>query len=92
MESFFKSKEDVIKAANFLPYPFVVTQIETFDKQFESLFFNENFIQEFGYTTEDIPDVDTWYKLMYPDENYRNEVRDAWNAKLLESAAKNENP
>lgn len=90
MESFFKSKEDVIKAANFLPYPFIVTEIETFDKHFKSLFFNENLIQEFGYTAQDIPDVDTWYELMYPDETYRNEIRNTWNAKLIDSMAKNE--
>lgn len=90
METFFKSKDDVIKAANFLPYPFIVTEIETFDKHFESLFFNENFMEEFGYTTKEIPDVDTWYELLYPDEAYRNEIREAWNAKLLDSMAKNE--
>lgn len=90
MESFFKSNEDVIKAANFLPYPFLVTEIETFDKHFQSLFFNENFIEEFGYTTQDIPDVDTWYELLYPNEAYRNEIREAWNAKLIDSMAKNE--
>ncbi len=90
MESFFKSKEEIINAANFLPYPFIVTEIERFDSQFKSLFFNENLIQEFGYTTEDITDVDTWYELLYPDETYRNEIREAWNAKLIDSMAKNE--
>ncbi len=90
MESFFKSKEDIIKVANYLPYPFIVTEIETFDSQFKSLFFNQNLIQEFGYTTQDIPDVDTWYELLYPDEIYRNEIREAWNAKLLDSIEKNE--
>jgi len=90
MEPFFKSKEDVIKAANLLPYPFIVTEIETFDKHFESLFFNENLIQEFGYTTQDIPDVDTWYELLYPDEAYRNEIREDWNIKLHDAIAKNE--
>ncbi len=67
-----------------------MTEIEKFDSQFKSLFFNQNLIEEFGYTPDDIPDVDTWYKLLYPDENYRNEIREAWNAKLIESAEKNE--
>ncbi|HKX86043.1 MAG TPA: PAS domain-containing sensor histidine kinase, partial [Flavobacterium sp.] len=90
MESIFNSKEDVIKVANLLPYPFIITEIETHDTSFESLFFNENLIQEFGYTVQDIPDVDTWYELLYPDENYRNEIRQVWNEKLNEAAAKNE--
>jgi signal transduction histidine kinase len=90
MESIFKSKEDVIKVANFLPYPFIITEIETHDSSFESLFFNENLIQEFGYTVQDIPNVDTWYELLYPDENYRNEIRHVWNEKLHEAIVKNE--
>ncbi|MGH2664230.1 PAS domain-containing sensor histidine kinase [Flavobacterium sp.] len=90
MESFFKSREDLVKVANFLPYPFIITEIETFDRSFKSIFFNENLIQEFGYTTQDIPDVDTWYLLLYPDEDYRNEIRNAWNIKLHEAISKNE--
>jgi signal transduction histidine kinase len=90
MESIFKSKEDVIKVANFLPYPFIITEIETFDTSFQSLFFNQNLIQEFGYTTQDIPDVDTWYELLYPDENYRNEIREVWNEKIQAAIANNE--
>lgn len=85
MESIFKSKEDIIRVANLLPYPFIVTEIERFDSSFESLFFNENLVEEFGYTTQDIPDVDTWYELLYPDVNYRNEIRESWNQKLLEA-------
>jgi signal transduction histidine kinase len=90
MESIFKSKDDVIKVANFLPYPFIITEIETHDSSFESLFFNENLIQEFGYTVQDIPDVDTWYELLYPDESYRNEIRHIWNEKLHEAIVKDE--
>ena len=90
MESIFKSKEDVIKVANFLPYPFIITEIETHDTSFESLFFNENLVKEFGYTVQDIPDVDTWYELLYPDENYRNEIRQAWNEKIQDAIEKNE--
>lgn len=90
MESFFKSKEDIIKVANFLPYPFIITEIETFDSSFSSLFFNENLIQELGYTVHEIPDMDTWYELLYPDEKYRKEIRAAWNEKLLHAIERNE--
>jgi signal transduction histidine kinase len=90
MESFFKSKEDIIKVANFLPYPFIITEIETFDSSFTSLFFNENLIQELGYTVDEIPDMDTWYELLYPDEKYRKEIRAAWNEKLLHAIERNE--
>ncbi|MCL9804990.1 HAMP domain-containing histidine kinase [Flavobacterium amniphilum] len=90
MEPIFKSKEDVIKVANFLPYPFIITEIETHDTSFESLFFNENLVKEFGYTVQDIPDVDTWYELLYPDENYRNEIRQVWNEKIEKAIINNE--
>lgn len=90
MESIFKSKADVIKVADFLPYPFIITEIETFDSRFESLFFNENLIQEFGYTIKDIPDVDTWYELLYPDVNYRNEIREVWNKMINDAVSRDE--
>ncbi|MEO8517482.1 MAG: HAMP domain-containing sensor histidine kinase [Flavobacterium sp.] len=90
METCFKSKEDIVKIANCLPYPFIIAEIEKTDDRFESLYFNENLVQEFGYTIQDIPDVDTWYELLYPDETYRNKIRTAWNLKLQEALSNNE--
>ena len=39
---------------------------------------NESFIQTFGYTQLDIPTVDAWWPLAYPDAEYRQWVMDTW--------------
>jgi diguanylate cyclase (GGDEF)-like protein/PAS domain S-box-containing protein len=46
------------------------------DRSFEYL--NPRFTKIFGYTIEDIPDKDTWFKKAYPDKAYRNKVISTW--------------
>ncbi len=43
---------------------------------------NDKFIELFGYTIEDAPDVAHWWPLAYPDEKYREEIRTQWQAKV----------
>ncbi len=43
---------------------------------------NPEFIKRFGYTLEDIPTVDAWWPKAYPDEGYRQQVKDAWNERI----------
>ncbi len=47
-------------------------------------YINHQFTELFGYTLEDIPDIDTYYKKVYPDEDYRKNVILPWyNAVIL---------
>ncbi|MBD3216438.1 MAG: PAS domain S-box protein [Candidatus Lokiarchaeota archaeon] len=46
---------------------------------------NRRFLETFGYTEEDVPDLDTWWSTAYPDETYRQWVLDTWNG-LVERA------
>lgn len=39
---------------------------------------NHQFTQLFGYTLEDIPDVQTWWLKAYPDTRYRETVIEPW--------------
>jgi PAS domain S-box-containing protein/putative nucleotidyltransferase with HDIG domain len=39
---------------------------------------NQKFHELFGYTVEDIPSVNQWWPLAYPDEAYREEMRARW--------------
>jgi hypothetical protein len=80
-ETYFKSKEELIQVADLLPYPFIVAEIKI-DSNINDLYFNENLVNEFGYTTNEIKDVDGWFLKVYPDENYRNEVRDNFRKEL----------
>jgi signal transduction histidine kinase len=50
--------------------------------------YNEKFTALFGYTSEDVPDIDHWWRLAYPDAKYRAEIRRIWEARV-EVAVKN---
>jgi PAS domain S-box-containing protein len=43
---------------------------------------NDKFTALFGYTIDDVPDVDHWWPLAYPDEAYRQAIRDEWQARV----------
>ncbi len=43
---------------------------------------NDKFLKLFGYTLEDMPDVEHWWPLAYPDEKYRAEVQAAWQERI----------
>jgi len=42
-------------------------------------FINDRFIQVFGYTVDDIPSLEEWWQLAYPDKTYREWVLETWN-------------
>ena len=44
--------------------------------------FNRHFTSLFGYTSEDVPTVDHWWPLAYPDEAYRAPRRAEWFQRL----------
>jgi PAS domain S-box-containing protein len=46
---------------------------------------NRRFVDLFGYTMDDVPDVRHWWRIAYPDEQHREAVRDEW-LKRVESA------
>ena len=39
---------------------------------------NSRFVEMFGYDYQDIPDGRTWRLKAFPDEDYRQEVLNAW--------------
>jgi len=61
-----------------LPVPALLSsgQLEKVD------FINAKFIEVFGYTLEDMPDVHHWWRLAYPDEDYRKKVASEWEENL----------
>ena len=44
---------------------------------------NHQFMKLFGYTLEDIPNIETWYKKAYPNEQFRKTVIDPWHEKVV---------
>jgi PAS domain S-box-containing protein len=58
------------------------------DEHDHVLLINQKHSQLLGYSLEEIPDVETWHRLAYPDENYRRKVALDW--QRIRTAAYNE--
>jgi PAS domain S-box-containing protein len=43
-------------------------------------YFNDRFAHVFGYSPEDIPTLNEWWQLAYPDEHYRRWAVETWEA------------
>ena len=43
---------------------------------------NDKFIRLFGYTMEDMPDVEHWWPLAYPEAKYREQIKAAWGLRI----------
>lgn len=53
---------------------------------------NRQFIEFFGYTLDDLIDLETWYRLAYPDEHYRASVIDPWREKVVQARQNKTSP
>ncbi len=77
------SRTALQKVADFLPYPFIIA--EDFGDTHLNTHLNEKFLEEIGYTLEEIPTIDSWYRNAYPDENYRNQVISSWDQEEIDA-------
>ncbi|MCP3892953.1 MAG: transporter substrate-binding domain-containing protein [Desulfobulbaceae bacterium] len=50
-------------------------------------YINPTFIKFFGYTIEDVPTVEQWWPLAYPDKNYRKQIAEEWQKKIADAIA-----
>lgn len=48
------------------------------DDHREFVFINRKFTELFGYTLEDLPTIEKWWQLAYPDPAYREAVQQRW--------------
>jgi PAS domain S-box-containing protein len=51
---------------------------------------NEKFTSLSGYTKEDVPDLDHWWPLAYPDEEYREKMKVQWQARVQKAFNKSD--
>ncbi|TLM64483.1 MAG: PAS domain S-box protein [Deltaproteobacteria bacterium] len=56
------------------PVPLVITRGNR-----DIVFVNTKFTELFGYTLDDIPTIEEWWHLAYPDTAYREELKRRWN-------------
>jgi len=64
----------------FLPIPIGIT-----DNQGNLLEVNRRFTEEYGYTLNDLPTVDKWLELAYPDLDYRERIAQQLNADVTKA-------
>jgi C4-dicarboxylate-specific signal transduction histidine kinase len=48
----------------------------------QSLVCNHKFTSLFGYTTDDVPDIDHWWRLAFPHLEYRKKIKAAWQTRV----------
>jgi len=89
-EYHFKSREDLVAMADLLPYPFAIAETNP-ESNITNLYFNQNIIDEFGYTVDEINSVELWYENLYPNAEYREFVRQYFENEIEISRAKKEN-
>jgi signal transduction histidine kinase len=79
-------RESLEQVLDFLPYPFLIA--EERDSVYYNLHVNQKFLDEIGYTINDIPSVRDWFNIAYPDEVYRQAVIEEWNKRFTEARVK----
>jgi PAS domain S-box-containing protein len=62
------------------PLPVVIT-----DDKRDIEYFNDKFIELFGYTLNDIKTSEDWYNSCYPDSEYREMVKESWRKAILKA-------
>ena len=55
-----------------------------------NVFTNKCFVEEIGYTKEEIPNINEWHIRAYPDEQYRDEIKKNWEKLLAEAQQEDE--
>jgi PAS domain S-box-containing protein len=63
------------------PLPMLVTSLPP---ESTVLLMNRQFTEMFGYTLNEVRDVETWWPLAYPDPSYRAEIQALWAAAIDE--------
>ncbi|MFC3071990.1 GGDEF domain-containing protein [Shinella pollutisoli] len=75
-------QENVLSLLNWLPFGF---EIASADDQIQ--FANSTFKDMFGYSQDDIADIDDWWRLVYPDPAYREFARSLWYTSIAAARA-----
>jgi signal transduction histidine kinase len=88
LTQFVTEKRTVETVLDFLPYPFLVAELK--DDVFHNVYVNKKFGDEIGYSCEEMPTIDEWFDLAYPDPIYRREVTEGWSKRYESSKANNE--
>ncbi|HEV3420972.1 MAG TPA: PAS domain S-box protein [Candidatus Acidoferrum sp.] len=70
------SEERVLQILQGSPVAIVVSRVS--DQRIELT--NRKYFELFGYAPEEVPDVEHWWPLAYPDPDYRKAIQEQWRA------------
>jgi len=79
-----ESEEKFRKSMEFTPIPTAVAK-----NNGDLVFLNKHFIDTYGYTLQDLPTIETWFVLAYPDIEYRNYVLNDWGKRVADAIKNN---
>ncbi|WP_342303668.1 PAS domain-containing protein [Methanolobus sp. ZRKC5] len=48
------------------------------DSNFSPIYFNRKFTETFGYTLEDVPEMDQWWEFVHPNQERRKTIFESW--------------
>jgi len=75
-------QENIIDMLNWLPFGF---EIASYDEQIQ--FANSQFNALFGYSQDEISSIEDWWRLAYPDPEYRQFARSTWEGEVAKARA-----
>jgi PAS domain S-box-containing protein len=75
-----KAEEVLTKSENLLRNILELSNISMAIVSFDGIieYINKQAVKTFGYQHKEIPNMDSWWKLAYPEANYRSEVVEKW--------------
>lgn len=81
-----KSRIELI--LDFLPYPFIISERQGSVQK--NIYANKKFLNEIGYSLDEIPDIDAWFEKAYPEPLYRGIIATGWNDLVQDALQKGE--
>lgn len=75
-----RDNEQLTEILNACPIPLAINDLDH-----NVVMLNREFTKVYGYTVEDIPTLQAWWQKAYPDEKYRQEVKESWQLRLKNS-------
>ena len=70
-----EAEQELRRMLRVLPIPVACTQLEAPQP---IVFLNQRFLDTFGYAADELPSVEVWAELAYPDPAYRQQVMERW--------------
>jgi PAS domain S-box-containing protein len=85
MENSLKESEEKFRLlAKSAPIGIAIT-----DENQNVIFISDKFVEIFGYTINDVPNIDAWWTIAYPDLEYRKRAQYQWNKTINKAISSN---